>query len=931
MEFPLTIIHRGIRLGLLCSLLVWLASPAPVHAQAHGLEVRPADQELISQEPRQVVTTVFRVRNGTGQAGSFEARSLLPPGWRLITPEFPFELAAGATTLRFVSFFIPENAAAGDHPFTYEVIHRRQPAIRDAYTLRVQVLPVLKLQVNPLESPDFVVSGDPYQAAFLIQNSGNTTITVEYKLTSSRSNSLQPGTGTVTLKAGEARRVAVEVKTGAIQRPERDSLTLTAQIVGKEVSERQTSTTEVLPRVTGAEQRFNTIPATLGLGYVMRDQNGKRSAGWQVDLAGAGTLDEAGEHNIAFRVRGPDIQSQIGLGLQDEYWVEYWSANFKLSLGDRLYALSPLTESGRYGRGARVGYALGGLRLDAYHMEDRQTSNPTQQTAVSASHPIGERIRLGVNYLDKQGGESPGTVASLRGQLAWAPALTVDFEFARSEGDKGPGQAVRGQLFDRRGGLRYYASVLYADPEFSGYYRDQEYKTFGFDYPLTEQWSVRGHYRTQRHNLDAAPDRPAPDEQEISVGTEYRLATDTRIGLDYRQRTREDQRAAPEFDSTFQGARVSVSQRLKTLSLTASGEWGITEDDIKNNRSAASRYTLSAHWRPTDRQTYGGYVFYDDNTYSDSQDSARTTVGLNAGYRLSKASSLDLNLQRSLNQHQDYDTYNVRVHHQLKNNHQLGLTARHSTGNSEQTDVLLTYTIPFGMPISRKKDVATLRGRIYDAETGQGLANVVLNLGGLVAISEAKGDFTFPSVKLGTHHLAMGRASAALDNKVSVNPLPLQVEIRYGADNRVEIPLTRGATLSGQVMVYAPPEEMLPSQGFVQLPAKAASSPASPEPRQKLAPSHGLQNILVVLRNGERVFKRLTDASGGFRLAGLPPGQWTVGIEKDGLPANMALEQKQFVLDIAPGGEASIEFKLVPKIRKMKMLEPLKGLLMGAL
>jgi Prealbumin-like fold domain len=86
-----------------------------------------------------------------------------------------------------------------------------------------------------------------------------------------------------------------------------------------------------------------------------------------------------------------------------------------------------------------------------------------------------------------------------------------------------------------------------------------------------------------------------------------------------------------------------------------------------------------------------------------------------------------------------------------------------------------------------------------------------------------------------------------------------------------------------------------------------------------------VQNQLIVLRSGERVFRRLTDSNGRFRLAGLPPGKWTASIEEEGPPAGFEVETNPFVLEVAPGAEATVEFRLVPKVRKIKMLQPLKG------
>jgi hypothetical protein len=156
---------RSFIVKLLCSVqlsgLFWLLLlPLSLHAQ--GLEVKALGQELLSKNPRQIITTRFSVINGSGRVGQFEGRVILPAGWRVITPETPFELANNESTVRYISIYIPEGAPAGDYDIGYEVRNRQNPAIMDAYTLSVRVLPVIKLQLSALEVPEYVISGNSY-------------------------------------------------------------------------------------------------------------------------------------------------------------------------------------------------------------------------------------------------------------------------------------------------------------------------------------------------------------------------------------------------------------------------------------------------------------------------------------------------------------------------------------------------------------------------------------------------------------------------------------------------------------------------------------------------------------------------------------------------------------------------------------------------
>jgi hypothetical protein len=86
----------------------------------------------------------------------------------------------------------------------------------------------------------------------------------------------------------------------------------------------------------------------------------------------------------------------------------------------------------------------------------------------------------------------------------------------------------------------------------------------------------------------------------------------------------------------------------------------------------------------------------------------------------------------------------------------------------------------------------------------------------------------------------------------------------------------------------------------------------------------GLDNILVTLTSEAHLYRRLTDASGQLRLGGLPPGKWSISIAAEALPEGYEAQDNELQLELAPGGLRQAEFRLLPRTRGMRMLEPLK-------
>ncbi|MDB5867516.1 MAG: hypothetical protein JWO70_5322 [Betaproteobacteria bacterium] len=887
-------------------LLSWASAPC---AQTHGLSVRPARAELFVEEPRNVTTVPFTVENRTGRSALLESRLLLPPGWRLITPELPFELANGQSAVRLVSFLIPETARGGDYEIKYEVQDRQQPATRDAYSIRVQVLARPRLKIQVLEAPEIAVNAQPYRVVFLVQNSGNAGVTVDFQAHSSEGNELEPRSGAFELQPGETTNVAILVKPAAIRRPQQDNLTLAVSVRGGTKKESASAAVRVVPRMGAAADAYHTIPAGVATSFVAREAGGVRKYGWQTDVSAAGTLDEEGKRSVAFRLRVPDLRGRSTLGTYDEQWFAYSDPNFAVHVGDGIYALSPLTAYGRYGRGARISHESGGWHWSAHRMSDRFGDENKSETAVSGGYDLTPGTRIDVNYLD-QHGIVPSSVYSLRSRTKWTGGLDSDIEVARSDGGGEHGYAYRASASDFSNPIRYYASAWRADASYRGHFRDEAYAIAGFDYPRHGQWGLRGHYRMHSSNLDAQPTRTAPLEHEATIGTSRTFAPGTSIGIDYTHRDRSDRRPTPDFRLTHDSARVSVGRTLGTVSVHGSAELGYSEEAVKNLRFGTSLYLLSAYWQATASQSYSAYAFYDDSAYANEHQSAQTTFGLNANYQLWRSTLVGMNVQHTESATAGHDAFNVSLTHQFANQHRLSLTARRTGGLDGQTDLMLTYAAPLALPVRRKKDMSSLMGRIYDAETGKGLANAVLSLGASAAVSDENGEFSFPAVTAGTYHLAIDR-SDTLAHKVPVHKLPLQVAVAANAPSRVDIPLVRPVTLSGHVAVHE-------STGAADA---ASGDDASSPAESRNASAAGAQNILVIMQNGETEFKRLTDASGSFSLGGLPPGRWTIRIADDSIPAGHDLDARQRVIDLAPGERTNLEFRLTPKLRKIKMLE----------
>lgn len=924
--------------------LAWLLLlPGLAYSQSPAVEIGLAGGANADVAPRTVTTAALRITNHSGTTGEFEAMLALPQGWRLITPEQPFTLERGASVVRMVSLFVPESATAGQHALTYTVTNRKQPAIQGKYAMAMRVASSVKLQVTLLDIPEIVIAGEAYTGTFVLHNRGNAAVAVTYKAHSSRGYALDLATGTLNLPPGASSVLKIRVTTGPIQNLEQDWLVLVAQVRGADTSERATGVIKMAPRITGAEQRYNTIPATVGLRVVAQDKGGKRTNGTQAEITGGGKLGDSVERSLHFLLRGPGTGGESVFGRLDEYRIDYTDAQLAVSLGDLSYGLSPLTEFGRYGRGLAATYQADKVNFRGYAMKDRfsrtaliaqplnaQPLNPGQspeevarlaalklrlpgstvsEQGLSMGYAYSDNARFDLNYLRKQDAScrSGSTIYSLRNQSRWEAGLTSEVELGQSTCAGVRGEAFRAHMSDSRYRLKYNISVLRADSDYQGYNPDQQLTVFNAEYPLTAALLVHANHRTQQSNLERAVTRAALNETQSGVGVGYRFDGGSRADLEFTGRRTTDRRMLPDFAANHHAARLSLQKQYRGISVYGSVALGATADLLRQNSFPTRQLLTSAYWAASDRLSYGTYLFYVDNAYSTKKELPHTSAGVTGRYHVSDRTVLDANLQAS-HARTGSVSVDVRVAHQRDNGHVVALALRHGTGGITQSDMMLTYTVPLAIPISKRNNVATVTGRVFDQETGQGVSDLVLRLGGIIAVSGKNGEFTFPSVLVGTYYLSIDHITG-ISGKIPAYAMPMAVEVHQSAGPNIDIPLVQSAILAGEITVHE-------AEPTPDMPVAVGAGPG----QDALVIPRGL---LVVLRKGELVYKRLTDENGKFRLGGIAPGQWTVSVE-EGIPAGYALEKQQFLVNLAPATELSVTFKLRQKIRAIKMLQQMK-------
>lgn len=932
---------------LLLAIGLSLLTPTSLQAEGRNVEVRPVGKELVETESKRIVTTVFRVTNKTLSKQEFTPAVELPPGWILITKDFAFELDAGESEIRLVSFLVPQRALAGRYGVTYSVRGRKHPSLSDFHTIYVVVLPVRKLEARLLESPQYVIAGEDYPVSFIIINEGNIENTVSMRIDSGENLPFVVDAEEFKLVPGESKTVKVVVKTNVeIRKLLKHRLQLTAQVFEDEKMKAQaTSFVEIIPRITGVEDYFHRIPGEIAFRQVIQ-KNEEDKSGFQTEIFGGGTLDEGGKRHVKFLFRGPDILDKSVFGERDKYYFSYWTKDYRLHLGDHTYSLSPLTENHRYGRGIQGGLNVNSFSLGAYRMQTRGLESEEEQSAVYIDYLIGKKHKVGLNYLGKKG-NATDEIVSLYGQLNPRQNTLVELEYAYGKKNKENDRKDDNAYLLKVQGLRahpfhnwisYFLRYIHAGPDYSGYYNDMDSLSASLGVPLGNKLRLNAHFRQKKDNLDLDPTlHSAPREKYYQLGLNYRLKTGSDLFLDYRDRTREDLLPQPEFDYQEKTYRLGLNHSFKKLTLSTSFEFGESRDNLTQQSAKLERYMLSTHFRPTDRQSYSAYLQYRDGSYSGGEKKSCITAGINSSFQTGERTFFHLNFRTNDYQesyHESRDIFQIELSHSLPNENKILVRSRYSSyRNSEKKDeaaLMIQYAIPFRLPVSRKKSIGVVKGYVYDEETKEAISDIIVRVNGATAVTDKNGNFTFPSLKPGTYYLNIDRARIGLD-RITVQKNPIEVTVESRKETRVEIGITQPVIVFGQIMLYQF------ENGYKSNPGQEKSEDNNTNyyvvgngnnnngslnnDTTRLVKAYGLANILVELTNGSEMKRCVADKKGYFRFEELRPGKWTLKVYHANLPEYHYLEKDTFVVESEPGGRKEVLVRVLPKKRPIRIIE----------
>lgn len=907
----------------------------------NGVEVRASSRMFEEAQPGKIISISFQVTNHTDAEVELDQELTLPAGWQRITAkDSPLRLEPQKQQISVVAFLIPLTSPAGSYQISYSVTDLKDYDNTDSDTISVLILPVGKLELSTDSKPEWVLAGQVYRVGLQLVNRGNYRTDVKLQIKSYPDYPVRAESTEMALEAGSSRSIDLEVKTDEkIKQKTRQILEITAvpkKSSGEAVSITQTVSVEIIPPVTEQADLCNKIPGQMGIAFT----GGEGKGVFQIELAGRGSVDREGKRKLDFLVRGPDIQSQNHWGKRDELRLSYLSKNLDLHLGDRSYLLSPLTDRQSYGRGAELDLRQGRFAFGTFYLKRRWGNPNTSKTGAYLSYEPNAKLSLKGNFMFKDMKrplsflDYRASIFSLQTGIKPHPEMCLNLEWGLSQSNKG-GKAsdfafrmdIHGHLSNQ---IDYSWERIFAGPRYLGDINDTDYKSGTLNFPVYRKLRGGILYRDYGNNLDADSSKGLSNREiTYQAGISYSLTTSAQICLDLINLSREDVALPAAYMCEETTVRLRLAKTMSKFNLSTDVERGRFEDQTKGTHSDnLERYSLFANFTPRLGPSVNFNARFGHSCFTGNLERTKS-LSTSSFWGMGKRVSLNLNYRwdrfgsdRKQTQNSILSTLTLT----LPNNRSMIFKIQWSElGNEKGKDVsyLAVYNLPLEIPTGKRKSTGVLKGRVYDIE---GLVKtphpkVVLTAQGITAITDDQGEFLFPALEPGISYVQLERSSIGLD-RVTVEYLPLPVEIKSRGETAVEIGVVRSCRISGRVKASTSAAENDRSR------VRTGSDdhrlwigPEGEESLEKENLENKLSNDLVELSDGKEHLRQLTDQNGGFSFEDLRPGKWILKIHDDILSSHYHLEQKEFEIELKPGEKKEVTVRILPDLRPIQIID----------
>jgi hypothetical protein len=888
-----------------------------------NIEIKPMYPEHLTIDPGKVVTVSLVVVNHTNSEIDFLEELKLPSDWQVIIPAAPFRLNAYDQQVRLISLFVPANCAAGAYQVGYSIASQDPQRYTYTATINVSVSTVSTIKSFLEEKPQTVIAGEQYTVKLRYLNQGNSQVGLAFTVTSTPDYRLEFVPAEMSLRPSESQILTIMVQTDP------KLVTGIKHVLNVKAIDKKTLLTysnntilsDIIPRIAGDYGFYHRIPSQLKIisGWEREANPDATNPGLQMEFTGSGSIDEYGKEQVRWHfltpnVIGPDFNQNI-----PNYQFSFSNDWLDLDAGDRSMALSPLTKRWGEEDNFRLNFHAGNSSFGVINPDKNERG-------IYYGYQLNPWFGMRMNYLDSVDRLSDQEMYSVQAELKPLTNTSLNLEYGRDgeADDDSSAYRINWRGYSRNS-FSYSLENIHAAPDFFGNYNDLDSTNGIISFLLGKKLQASLFYHTFRNNLELDPSQAtAHDETAFNANFSYNVSRKTLLLFSMRDFQRKDRLWPSEYDNEQQSARIGWQHQFSKWRVLAYVGGGAYQDKLGDDEPIDfTTYSLNLNYAPTANQTYLLYANLGDKNYNLIPD-VNNTIGAAARLRFMKNYDFGLEYQKrnfyeDLAAGQDYLSFDLSYTLAPFSIKLKGYQISDADFSDFNGSFLVTYTLPYNIPVSKRTELSAIKGRVFNAEMpgDMPISNVIIKANGIIAATNELGEFIIASPPPGLYSITIDKSRIGLD-LVTVERLPLVVEVKKGETTAVKIGMVSAAKIAGKaVLAAADPQDA--ANGLFAT-GRGQDSPAVQANRDE--PSlRALANALIEFSDGQETFRQVTNGNGEFSFEGMRPGRWSLKAYNDSLPAHYYFETAQLELDLKPGEVKEIVFKAIPQIRTIQIVE----------
>lgn len=885
-----------------------------VTSLVHSVPVLSSDLNvrLLSTKRKEITSgttsnVLVTFTNTSENSREFDVRLKMPDqSWRQFMDYSSVTIDGNTTMNKIISIHVPEYIRSGEYSIVLEAIDKSDNQIFGSIPIPVFVKPRYGITIEKLKTKKYLFSGDTLSVKFLIRNLSNLDVNVKTGI----SNGYDNVSGTVKIPKDSA------VAVGTLVTTVKNMNYFTQQNVNVSavVEDRPETNTfssyllDIFPTDNVKFDGFNRYPVAIStiLAYSNRWQN--QNYAFMYDIKGSGLINHELKNKLEFRFRGPDHRGNPILGLSDEYYMNYKSTHIELQVGDNNYRLSELTESSRYGRGAKIQYNLKDFTIAAFYHFPRFYPEIKKSYAVYTGFKFNDHFRILSGYLAKIDlMNNRADLFTLSGNFRPFSFMNSSFEVSMGRKNDFMTKAYKGNLTLSSSKINAHFNYIYADKLFPGFISNALVISSGFTANVSKRLSFSANY--DRNGSKMALDTlyaNAPFSENLNLTTNIKLKRNNSLGLSAHSVGLEDQSPIPLFHYKKYFGRLYLYNKLGNFSSNFQGEIGKINNFLvveSGNLTDFYNGMLSLKQEITDKFTLSAFLNYQGGKQYMITGFSRYYYGGSIMFNSRKNTFLSIDYQSDYElkeYYRDRSLFSVQFHQELFDNHSLELSANYNmmknSLDKKELSVQLRYTYTLNAPVSRKKDVGSLAGKVINKGV-ESVEGIILNLNGNITVTDKNGNFKFPAIKVGEYVLMMDESSFAI-NTITGQPGPFHVKIEPGRELAFNIELTKATGVEGKLIVIE--DKNVDKNKYFPLKVD-------------------IDRLVVEASNEKEIFRIYTSRDGTFNFNDLRPGTWNIKLYKNNLPGGYVMEKDQFTLTLESGKIEKLDVKVLKKNREIKL------------